>query len=400
MSKALLPIFLVVVVDILGMTIVLPLLPFYAEHLGASATVVGMVVSSFAVCQLFGGPILGRLSDRFGRRPLLLVSQVGTLIGFIILAFAHNLWLLFLSRIIDGFTAGNISLAQAYIADVTKPEERTRAFAFIGIAFGVGFLIGPALSGFLSQFGYIYPILVAIGLSATSILATWLFLPKTKALPASAESRRLSLLEWSRYAAYFRQPGLGALLTLFFLFVLAFTSFMSGFPLFAERRYTVDAHPFTAREVGYVYAYVGVIGILVQGGMLSRLSKVWGDWRIIQFGFLSGVIGFSALAFTREIPALLLAAIPITFTSSLIRPAVTSLITRATDRSEQGSVLGLTQSLQSIAQIFMPLLAGVLIDHSQLGLWCFLAAILCLAAFLVPKPPQAAAAPTVAAGHR
>src|SRR5688572_16850092 len=148
------------------MTIILPLLPFYAEHMGASATTVGLLVSTFAVCQLIGGPILGRLSDRFGRRPLLLVSQVGTLIGFIILAYAHNLWLLFISRVIDGFTAGNISLAQAYIADVTKPEERTKSFAIIGIAFGLGFLIGPAISGFLSQFGYVYPMLVAIVLSA------------------------------------------------------------------------------------------------------------------------------------------------------------------------------------------------------------------------------------------
>src|SRR5688572_2146826 len=159
------------------MTIILPLLPFYAEHLGASPTQVGMIVSIYTVCQLIGGPLLGRMSDTTGRKPLLLLSQAGTLLGFIILTYADRLSLVFLSRVIDGFTAGNISLAQAYIADVTQPEERTKSFAVIGIAFGVGFLIGPAIGGFLAQFGYIYPVFTAILLSATSITATQFLLP-------------------------------------------------------------------------------------------------------------------------------------------------------------------------------------------------------------------------------
>src|SRR4051812_18590707 len=155
---ALLPIFLIVTVDILGLTIVLPLLPFYAEHYGASPTVVGLLVTVFAVCQLISGPILGQLSDRFGRKPMLLISQVGTLIGFVILARADALIWVFLSRIIDGFTAGNLSIAQAYISDVTEPKDRAKSFAIIGIAFGLGFLIGPAISGYLSKFGYSTPI--------------------------------------------------------------------------------------------------------------------------------------------------------------------------------------------------------------------------------------------------
>ena len=162
-KSPLLPIFLIVSVDVLGLTIILPLLPFYAEHYGASPAVVGLLVSLYALCQLVAGPMLGRLSDHMGRRPLLLVSQVGTFIGFLILAYANALWLIFLSRAIDGITAGNLSLAQAYISDVTKPEDRAKSFALIGIAFGMGFLIGPGLSGFLSKFGYQYPILVAGG---------------------------------------------------------------------------------------------------------------------------------------------------------------------------------------------------------------------------------------------
>src|SRR5580693_4355995 len=163
----LLPIFLIVLVDVLGMTIILPLLPFYAEHFGASALQVGLLVSTYALCQLVAGPVLGQWSDRMGRRkPLLIVSQLGTFAGFLILASAHSLWVVFLSRVIDGLTAGNLSLAQAYIADVTEPEHRAKSFGIIGIAFGIGFLIGPATSGFLSQYGYTYPILAAAALSA------------------------------------------------------------------------------------------------------------------------------------------------------------------------------------------------------------------------------------------
>ena len=166
----LLPIFLIVMVDVLGLTIILPLLPFYAERLGASPTVVGLLVATYAACQLIAGPLLGQMSDRTGRRPLLLVSQMGTFIGFLMLAWAGYvglLWMVFLSRVIDGLTAGNLSLAQAYISDVTRPEERAKSFGMIGVAFGVGFLIGPAISGFLSVYSYEYPVFAAAALSFT-----------------------------------------------------------------------------------------------------------------------------------------------------------------------------------------------------------------------------------------
>ena len=146
-ASPLLPIFLIVIVDVLGFTIILPLLPFYSERLGASPTVVGLIVAIYAAFQLVAGPILGQLSDRIGRRPVLLISQAGTLAGFLLLAFSHQIWMVFLSRAIDGATAGNLSIAQAYISDVTRPEERAKSFAIIGVAFGFGFLVGPAISG-------------------------------------------------------------------------------------------------------------------------------------------------------------------------------------------------------------------------------------------------------------
>lgn len=370
------PIFLIVSVDVLGLTIILPLLPFYAEKFGASPTMAGLLVSTYAFCQLIAGPMLGRMSDRSGRRPLLLVSQVGTFIGFLILAYAGSLWVIFLSRIIDGLTAGNLSLAQAYISDVTKPEDRAKSFGIIGIAFGAGFLIGPGISGFLAQFSYQLPIFAAAALSATSILATYFLLPDNA--PVSAEgqaARRLTVLDWRAYAEYFRRPGLASLLWQFFAFTFAFSLFMSGFPLFAERRYSSHGQPFGPKQVGYVYAFVGFLGIILQGGLIGRLVKAVGETNLVRAGFLAAATGFAVLGFTYSIPMLLVVSAVATAGTGAVRPALTSLITQKASRSEQGAVLGLNQSLMSISAIIAPFIGGLLIDHGLLVVWAMVPAL-------------------------
>jgi DHA1 family tetracycline resistance protein-like MFS transporter len=383
LKSPLLPIFLIVSVDVLGLTIILPLLPFYAERFGASPAVVGLLVSTYAFCQLIAGPMLGRMSDHMGRRPLLLVSQVGTFVGFLILAYANALWIVFLSRVIDGLTAGNLSLAQAYISDVTKPEERSKSFALIGIAFGMGFLIGPGISGYLSQFSYQYPIFAAAGLSATSILATYFLLPSSKPQAADAATpRKFTVLDWGNYVRYFRQPDLGPRLWQFLAFALAFSMFMSGFPLFAERRFEWHGHPFGPKEVGYVYAYLGVLGVILQGGLIGRLVKTFGELRLVRVGFLCGLVGLIALGFTYSIPLLLVFTAVSSSGTGVVRPVLTSLITQKAGRSEQGVVLGLTQSLNSIAAIVAPAVGGFLIGHSLLSGWALLAAAICGVALL------------------
>jgi MFS transporter, DHA1 family, tetracycline resistance protein len=383
LKSPLVPIFLIVSVDVLGLTIILPLLPFYAEKFGASPFVVGLLVSTYAFCQLIAGPMLGRMSDHMGRRPLLLVSQLGTFIGFLILAYANALWLIFLSRVIDGLTAGNLSLAQAYISDVTKPEDRAKSFALIGIAFGMGFLIGPGISGYLSQFSYQYPIFAAAALSATSILATYFLLPSTTPQAADGTTpRKFTVLDWGNYARYFRQPELAPLLWQFFAFTMAFSMFMTGFPLFAERRYQWQGHPFGPKEVGYVYAYLGLLGVILQGGLIGRLVKAFGELTLVRAGFFLGMVGLAALGFTYSVPLLLLVAAVSSSGTGVIRPALTSLITQKADRSEQGVVLGLTQSLNSIASIVAPAIGGLLIDHSLLAGWALTAAGICGVALL------------------
>lgn len=363
----LLAIFLIVAVDVLGLTIMIPLLPFYAEKLGASPFQVGWLIGAYALCQLFSGPLLGRLSDKTGRKPLLLVSQAGTFIGFIITAFAPNLPVLFLARMIDGATAGNLSLAQAYISDITKPEDRAKSFGVIGIAFGIGFLIGPAASGILSKWDYRYPIFVAAGLSALSILSTATLLPEAK--PAkNDDGRRLALVAWGEYARYFRDPKLATRLYQFFCFIFAFAMFTSGFPLFAERRLTWHNIPFGPEQTGYIYAWGGFLGILTQGPALGKLVKRFGEAPLNRFGFASYIVGYAVLAFTHSIP-MLIAAATVTAFGQLIRPTITSLITKASPKGETGTVLGLQQSLTSVAQITAPPLAGFLIQHGALTAW-------------------------------
>jgi MFS transporter, DHA1 family, tetracycline resistance protein len=372
-NSPLLSIFLIVLVDVLGLTIILPLLPFYAESLGASPAVVGLLISTYAFCQLIAGPPLGQISDRVGRRPVLLVSQIGTFIGFLILAYANVLWLVFLSRIIDGLTAGNLTVAQAYISDVTKPQDRARAFGMIGVAFGLGFLVGPAVSGFLAQFGNSYPIFAAAGLSLTSILCTYFLLPGVPPHPSpETESAR----RWRVYVDAFKDGRLGPLLWQFFTFTFAFATFISGFALFAERRFTYDDAPFGAKEVGYVFAYLGLVGIIIQG-VMGKLVNRFGERRLVRIGFGSMAAGFALLSAVYYIPYLLLAITLLTIGSTLLRPSLTSLITQHVARHRQGMAIGLTQSLMSIAQIIAPVIAGTLIQHQFLSTWAWAGTVIC-----------------------
>lgn len=365
------------------MTIIWPLLPFYAVHFGASATVVGLLMSTYALCQLIAGPFLGSWSDRMGRRkPLLIVSQLGTFVGFLILASAHSLPVVFLSRVIDGLTAGNLSLAQAYIADVTEPQNRAKSFGLIGIAFGIGFLIGPGISGFLSQYSYTYPILAAAALSASSVICTATLLPKVEPRIAAdpdadfsgPAGQRLGLLDWSRYAEYFARPGLGKLLWEFFFFAFPFSLFMGGFALYANQRYQWNGHPVGAKETGYVFFYVGLLGVILQGGLLGRLVKRFGERAMVWTGYLSASIGYSMMAWTCTIGQLLGASTVSSYGMGVLRPSITALITHKAGRHEQGVVLGLTQSITSISSVIAPVIAGALIDRHWLPVWALLMA--------------------------
>ncbi|MGH9584882.1 MAG: MFS transporter, partial [Bryobacteraceae bacterium] len=386
----------------LGFTIILPLLPFYSERLGASPAIVGGIISIYAACQLLAGPILGQISDRRGRRPILLLSQAGTLAGFFLLAFSTRIWMVFLSRAIDGLTAGNLSIAQAYISDVTKPENRAKSFALIGVAFGFGFLIGPAISGYLAQFGYAAPIFAACALSFLSILCTFFLLPRREIVhqrnAAALENpgpggKRLSLISWGEYLRFFRNPELARLLIQWACFAFSFATFISGFALFAERRYLWNGHPVGVREVGYIFAFTGFLGIIMQGGMVGRMVKHMGERRVVRLGFFVSMLSYAAIGYTQTVGQLLWVLAFSSIGAAGLRPALTSIITQKADRREQGVILGLTQSITSLCQIAAPIIAGILIDYRYLATWAVWAgAIAGLALFFEPRRGAAPAA--------
>jgi MFS transporter, DHA1 family, tetracycline resistance protein len=400
--RPLVPIFLIVLVDVFGMTLVIPLLAIYSEHYGATPLEATLLVSTYALCQLVSAPLLGRVSDKIGRKPMLLVSQIGTFFGFVLLARANALWMIYLSRIIDGSTAGNLALAQAYISDNTKPEDRTKSFALIGIAFGVGFFIGPSVTGMLVVYGLAAPVYLAAALSLTSVLCTTFLLPGgpppvTTGGDAGPGGRRPSPFALATYTTYLSRPVLGGLFVQFFCFSFAFATFTSGFALFAERRFTWAGHPFGPREIGFLFAYSGFLGIIIQGGLIGKLVKRFGERALVAAGFTSMAIGYVTLGATGAVALLVISATFGSFGSAVLRPALSSLITQSAGRGEQGVVIGLTQSLMSVAQISAPPLAGVLLGRGLLAEWAFVAAAAAAAGVALGKFGSARVAATSAA---
>lgn len=382
----LLPIFLIVLVDVLGFTIVIPLLGLYAERFGASPLTATLIVSCYAVSSLVSTPIIGKLSDTYGRKPLLMISQAGTCLGFIVLGTSTALWMVFLGRILDGITAGNLSLAQAYISDHTAPENRAKSFGIIGVAFGIGFMFGPALGGWLGQYGMHLPFIVAAGLSACSILATYTMLPKeTKPeVPASDTGpvgpggKRPGAFDVAAYSQYLRRPELRALYLQFFLYTFSFSIFISGFALFAERRFVHGdpSMPWTAREVGFLFAFAGFVGIIWQGGIIGRLVKKYGEFQLSIAGFIALVGAYSLIVLVpgELVWPIMGVTVVNSFGNGVLRPVLTSRITQAVGRHEQGVAIGISGSLSSFAMMMAPPTGGFLIDHGWLDAWPLVAA--------------------------
>ncbi|MDP4197992.1 MAG: MFS transporter [Bacteroidota bacterium] len=354
-NKALLPIAVVIFIDLLGFTIILPLLPFYATSFGASPETIGYLVASYSVCQFFAGPVLGGLSDRFGRRPLLIYSQLGSMAGFILLAFANSLPILFLSRIIDGISGGNVTIASAYIADVTEPKERSGAMAIIGIGFGMGFVVGMPLGGMLAQhYGYAVPAFVAAGFALSSTLLSTFYLKEHHHV--RDDSVIFGWHYYTRIFEYLRIPNLRTLLLTFLFFVLPFSLFMSMFSLFAMLKLQ-----FTPEDIGLFMGFVGVLGVLWQGGVIRPLVRKLGELTCLRIGLAAMVVGLLGLAVAQTIPVLASVAVLLSFGTGITRPTISSLITQYAPPTRKGGALGVSSSLESFSRAITPILGGWII---------------------------------------
>lgn len=356
--------FAIVFIDLLGFSLILPLLPFYAATFGATPPQVGLLIASYAAAQLIGAPLLGRMSDRFGRRPILMVSLLGTVIGFLILGFARSLWMLFFSRVLDGFTGGNISVAQAYIADISDEPNRARNFGLIGVAFGLGFIFGPAIGGVLSAYGFSVPAFVAAGLSTLSLLSVVFLLPESlspEARTSLAARKREEFTLRNLWQALSR-PEVGPLLSIRFFFGLAFSMFQTIFPLYAEHRLGLDA-----RSTGFVLAYVGILVVLVQGVAIGQLTARFQERTLIVSALALMGLALLMWALVPNLPLLLAVLIPLALAGGVLNTVLNSSLSRAVYPEEVGGVLGLSASLESLTRIISPSTGGYLLG--TIGTW-------------------------------
>jgi len=349
----LLVVFFTVLLDLLGFGMVLPLLPFYAQEFGAGPFGVTLLFASFSLAQFVFAPLWGRLSDRVGRRPVLLVSILGAIAAYTLFAFAWSFPILLIARTASGVAAANYSIGQAYVADVTPPEERAKGMGMLGAAFGLGFVLGPVLGGLAGKLGYA-AVPAAAGILAVINLGLALFL-LPESLPADRRGKEVSG-RWAgsedvRRAAGNRQVAL--LMVLFFLVILSFASMESTIGLFVEKRYG-----FGFFETAMLFTFLGVIMVIIQGGLLGRLAKRFGERRLMVTGIACMTAGLLLLPMGKVVALLGVTTALLATGMGLHNPSTLSLISRLTDEHRQGGTLGVTRSLGALARGVGPLWGG------------------------------------------
>jgi DHA1 family tetracycline resistance protein-like MFS transporter len=395
----LLILFLTVFIDLVGFGIVLPLLPIYADRFGASGVQIGILVLSYSGAQLLLGPVWGRLSDRFGRRPILVLGLVGSAVSYLLFAYAGTLAMLLLSRIMAGVWGANIPVAQAYVADITTPEERAGGMGLLGAAFGLGFIFGPALGGLMAPISPAAPGLAAAALCATNALLAIFFLPES--LPRRARLRRTSTRGlgrpgvWVEAQLVFRSPRFLSILSLSFLFVAGFSVMHPVFPLFVQSRFGLDE-----RAVGWLFAFMGLGSAVTQGAVVRKLVPRIGEDGMVRLSALPFVGGLLLMALAQNVGVLLVALTLLAFGFGGVLPALSSLLSRAAPDALQGSSLGIGQSVGALARMAGPLAGGLAWDVWGGGgpffLGAGIVAVAALGVFVGPRWSVARPAPTPA----
>jgi len=346
-------IFVTVFIDLLGFGIIIPLLPFYAESFGANAFTVGLLSTSYSLMQFVFSPVWGRLSDRIGRRPIILLGLAGSCASYLVLALAGSLALVFLARIVGGIAGANIPTAQAYIADVTTPENRAKGMGMVGAAFGLGFIFGPAIGGILSHLGPSAPMWAASALCGANLVAAAILLPESRT--AYARRPAIGRIEVLRHA--FADRRLILLLALYFIVTAAFSSFEATFALFAERRFG-----FTMATIGYVFAFIGCTLAVVQGVLVGKVVARVGEPRLIPAAIAVIALGIGLVPFAWTVPTMLVAVGTLAVGMGFNGPALSSMVSRLTNADDQGGMLGLASSLASLGRVVGPAWGGYLFD--------------------------------------
>lgn len=353
-KSALSLIFLTVFIDLLGFGILIPILPVFAiKILGVDETAIGVTIALYSLTQFFFNPIFGKLSDKFGRRPLIVISLLLNAFGYILFAFTHSYWMLLISRIIAGIGGSSIGVAQAFIADVTTREERSKGMGLIGAAFGLGFVFGPLIGGLLAEYGYMITGFVSAGFSILAFVLTLILLPESNLNRETAVLNKRKILDVAAIKKIFQKPDLALLITLFLMLTFSVANIYGTFALLGFKIYN-----FTDRQNGYMFGIVGLSSAIVQGGLLRIASKYFNQRKLITFGALFMMIGLFLIPYGGSFLGLALIVILLSIGTGSLQPTLLSLISEATPDAEQGVTLGINQSFSAFGRVLGPLWGG------------------------------------------
>jgi DHA1 family tetracycline resistance protein-like MFS transporter len=363
-------------IDMIGFGMVIPVLPFHPEIVGAGALALGLLIGSFSLMQFIFSPLLGRLSDKVGRRPVMLLSIFSSVISFILFALANSFLLLLLSRITAGM-ATESAVAQAYISDITTEKERAKGMGKVGAAHGAGFIIGPAIGGFLSIYGLSTLGFVAAALTGVNLLFAFFFLPESNVnVNSSTQTSVNSDGYWRRLASALTKPLIGAVFIILFVTTFAFSAIPVIVPLLG-----IAFFGFAELEMSYFFMYIGVVQIVLQGVLIGRLTKRWGEETLMVFGSLLMAFG---MLFMPLFPSIVVFFGSITLISSgigTLNTVLPSFISKRTPADEQGGMLGVAQSVGSIARIPGPLVGGIVAEFAGLNAAFILSTVIVMIAF-------------------
>ena len=344
---------LIAIVNALGYGIIIPILYSYSQRFGLSDFQNGMLFAMFSLCQFIATPLIGRLSDAYGRKPLLVISLLGTTASFFLMAYAQNIFWLFIARALDGITAGNIPVALAVISDTTEAKDRAKGFGIIGASFGFGFAFGPAISAFTLHLGVNVPFIIAGLVAGLAFLITLVFLPETNANMGKLVSKHL--FDFRHLLHSLVDPAIGSTLLISFLATMSFSVFIYAFQPFSVRLLHLSI-----QQISWIFTGIGVVGLISQGLLIPKIVKKFGEKQVLVGSLLTLMIVFAFLYTVRSYSMLIVGVMIMAFSNGFVNPMIQALLSRETDMRSQGSIMGVNASYQSIGQIVGPLVGGAL----------------------------------------
>jgi MFS family permease len=343
----------IALVNMLGYGIIIPILYGYSKKFGLSDFENGLLFSIFSICQFISTPIIGRLSDKYGRRPLLLISIIGTAISFILMAIAPNAAFLFLARALDGLTAGNIPVAFAVISDSTTPEERAKAFGLIGAAFNFGFVFGPAISAFTIDYGEAVPFIIAAVVTIIAVILTALYLPETN--KHMGEVKEGKLFDFKLLGKSLFEPNIGPTFMISLIFYLAFACAI----IYGFQPFTSEVLDLSTSQNALLFTMFGTVGLITQTFLVERINKFFGMKKSFSIGILFTAVAFMIMFFSKTLPLFIVGSIILALFNSIVQTLIPTILSREVDAKSQGTMMGLSASYQSMGMIFGPLLGGL-----------------------------------------